>query len=194
MPLPTIADTFRCAIEYTNTGDSRTATNVMHFLAPGKTVSDVFAALNANISAAMWAPCSTGTRVDQVVITELDGTPDGIVFGPSALTNPDWPDGAGSSDYQPQVCALIKLATAATGRSGRGRIYLPWVEDAVSTRGLIDGTTTTPCTAAWVAFSNDMIADGVALAVASYVHASASQVLNLACMTATATQRKRNKR
>jgi len=193
MALPVIADTFRVAISYNLPARSLNAVNVVHFLAPGKDEDDVFDALNTNVADEMWYPTTDQAEIVQVVITALDGTPDGRVYGPSSLTG-DWRDGGGTQDYNPQVAAIVKLATAATGRSGRGRIFLPWVSDGNSIGGAIDATAVTNTTSAWVDFANAMATGGVALAVASYKNETASQVLNLACEAISGTQRRRNRR
>lgn len=192
MPLPTIADCFRVAIDYSESGSLHTATNVIHVLGPSMDEDDVFDLLNDSVTDSLWEPCGDGINVDQVVVTKLDGTPDGRVFGPSSLTG-DWATSAASNDFAPQACALIKLATGATGRSGRGRIYLPWLADELVTRGILDGTTVTNTTAAWVTFTNALVTGGAALAVASYTNSTAAQVLNLACESLSATQRRRNR-
>lgn len=194
MPLPTITDCFRVAINYANVLNSMTATNVIHVLAPTFDEQDVFDALNANVSSAMWDPCTNALTTEEVVITKLDGTPDGRAFGIADLTG-DWRQGAGGTQqFIPQMAAIVKLATGASGRSGRGRIFLPFVSEGQQVNGLIDATSQGNCTAAWVAFANDLVTASMALAVASYVHSTASQVLNLACESHSGTIRKRNKR
>lgn len=192
MPLPTIADCFRVAINYVEQASGHTATNILHVLGPTADEDDVFDSFNDHVANAMWETSSDGTNVVEVVITALDGTPDGRVYGPSALTG-DWPTGSGSTDFNPQVCSLVKLATGATGRSGRGRIYLPWLQDALVSRGIITEASSDAQTAAWVTFANDLVTDNLALAVASYTNASAAQVLNLATESQSATQRRRNR-
>jgi len=190
MPLPTIADTFRVAFEWTLQGGSRTATNVMHYLAPNKTESEVFNALQDNVTDDMWNTLPDIAQCLEVVVTKLDGTPDGRVF-PTNLATGAWA-GSGGAQFIPQGCTLVKLATGATGRSGRGRIYLPWITEASQFSGLVDDLKRTAAQAAWIAFSNAMIADGIALAVASYKNDTAAQVLALTVESSIATQRRRH--
>lgn len=194
MPLPTITDCYRVAINYVVLARSLTATNVIHVLSPTGDEDDVMASIDSAATPQMWSPCTNQLLLDNVTITKLDGTPDGRVYPLSVLTAANWPDNSGSLDYSPQVAALVKMQSGATGRSGRGRVFLPFVAESVVTGGQINETSTTPCTEAWVDLANALVADNRALAVASYKNAAASQVLNLACQTNTATQRKRQKR
>ena len=191
MPLPTIANTFRCAFNWTKDSSLLTATNVMHFLAPGKSESDVFAALDANVSADMWNLTHNATQVHTVVITKLDGVADSFVFPTGDAAQ--W-SGSGGTNMIPQACALVKLETGAGGRRGRGRVYLPWLAEGVQDDGLVLDTPKGLAQAAWVAFANDMAADGVALVVASYVGAAVNQVQAITVENSIATQRRRLKR
>jgi hypothetical protein len=50
--------------------------------------------------------------------------------GPSAVFPAAVPGSDGTSQSGPQVCALISKITALGGRKGRGRMYLPGIEDS----------------------------------------------------------------
>lgn len=194
MALPVIADTYRCAINYSNVNNSLKATNVIHVFRASSTEAGAFEALNGSVEGNMWSCCTTALVVDNVTITKLDGTPDGVVFSGADLTG-NWPDGSGAQQFVPQACALVKLTTAATGRSGRGRVFLPFVQEGAMQDGQIVDANRTATNTAWGGFTNTMITSyNTALCVASYVHSSVSQVLNLGCERTIATQRKRNRR
>src|SRR5690349_16533856 len=194
MPLPTIADVYRVAIDYGNAANLLTATNVIHVRAPASDETAVFNALNARVTTEMWDPCTNQLTTNEVVVTKLDGTPDGIVFAGGSLSG-EWRTDFGSDDFMPQGCALIKLSSSATGRSGRGRVYLPFISELKQSGGSVDPTSVTTCTSAW----NDFIGnlgemDGVFVCVASYLHSTSSDVVASRCESAIATQRRRNKR
>ena len=188
MPLPTIANVFRVAFEWTDDNDPHTATNVMHFLAPGKSESDVFDALDANVQGAMWALTHNAVQIHEVKITKLDGVADTFIFPTGDTVG--W-SGSGGTSWIPQVCALIKLSTGAGGRRGRGRVYLPWLAEGLQEGGVLDGTERAAAEAAWITFANDMAAAGVALVVASYTGVAVNQVQAINVEALTATQRRR---
>lgn len=190
-PLPTIANTFRVALEWEHA--SRSASNVMHFLAPGKDEGDVFAALDANVDSDMWATMCAPSRVSQVVVTKLDGTPDGRVF-PTPPANANWEPSTANANIIPQCAALFRFSTEQTGRSGRGRCYLPFLREGAQFDGSIESAVHDIAQPAWITWANAMATDGVALAVASYKLASASQVLAIVMEYWTATQRRRLRR
>jgi len=188
MPLPTIANTFRCAFEWTDDNDPHTATNVMHFLAPGKSESEVFDALDANVTADMWGLTHNATQIHEVKITKLDGVADTFIYGTGDAAQ--W-SGSGGTSWIPQVCALVKLTTGAGGRRGRGRVYLPWLAEGMQDNGVVDPTVRASSQLAWVEFANNMAADGVALVVASYVGEAVNQVQAVNVENLVATQRRR---
>lgn len=191
MALPTIADCFRVALDWEESSGPHTAANVMHFSAPGKTESDVFTALDTHVTAAMWGTVAASGSVLEVVVTKLDGTPDGRV-NPIVGHPAKW--GGGAGQMIPQAATIVKLVTAATGRSGRGRAFLPWLGEDKQNGGTIDPTTAGVTQTAWIAFANAMAADGVALGVASYLHSSWSQALAITVDPISGTVRRRNSR
>src|SRR6266851_4100911 len=76
IPLPVIADTYRCALEWRESTSAQTAVNVIHVRAgvSGSTASDAFGALDTEVTAAMWGFQLGSAAVDAVNITPLDGT------------------------------------------------------------------------------------------------------------------------
>lgn len=190
-PLPVIANTFRCAAVWT-AGGGATAINVMHVESDvASTATDVNDEIQAAWEHAMIDPTSSAAHLDRFDITPLDGTSPTQSF-PTGSTG-KWV-GAGGGDYSPANCYLIKMTTAIRGRSYRGRLFMPFVAEAQSSAGQLDLSNVSACTAAWVAFTNQLVTDGFALVVASYKLAVATQVLNIACEPSVATQRKRQTR
>lgn len=177
-PLPVIADVFRVTLDWA-AGSAPQCHNVMHFEAPSKTSAQVFTALNANVTNSMWSTMYTGAHVTNVDVLPLDGTSptlsNAVAGGPAKWA------GNGGSDYSSRApAAIIKLATAIRGPANRGRVFLPFCSEQDFTAGRFDPSIVTAVTAAWVTFANAMAAAGVALGVASYVHANWHQAVNVA--------------
>lgn len=189
MALPTIPDTFRVALNWV--GDSRTATNVIHILAPGATETEVGEAIDAAANANMWQTVCDLFGVTSLTITKLDGTIDSVIH-PTTNVATNW-SGSGGVDYIPQASAIVKLLTGTGGRRGRGRVFLPMLSEGSQDAGGIDGTRAANTTDGWVDFSNALVANSpsMALAVASYVGSFANQVLATTCELRSATQRRR---
>lgn len=188
MPLPTIPDCYRTAWNWTRDGDTRTATNVMHFLAPTGDESDLFDAIDASVSGDMWDVTSNSIQVASITITKLDGVADSFIFNTDGTTK--W-DGSGGGSMIPQACALVKLTTGAGGRRGRGRVYLPWLADGNQIDGVLNIVNKGTAQTAWIAFANAMATAGKPLVVASYVGLATNQVQAITVEPIIATQRRR---
>lgn len=192
MPLPVIADTYRVAFNWTNTQDTSLATNVMHFRKGGSNPAALQTSLDAHVTADMWKMVSPGASVDNLVITPLDGS---SVSYPWSTGKPaKWTGNGAAGDWIPQVSSLIKLLTAKRGRSYRGRVFLPFTSEGTVAYGICNATYVGLCTTAWVNFRTAMIADGFQIVIASYVLATAENVIAIACESRTATQRRRQVR
>jgi hypothetical protein len=174
VPLPTITDTFRTALTWQGATGYPTPTNVMHFHAPGKVAADVWTALNANVTANMWAQTQSTQHVHTVTITPLDGTSLTSVNATGDVAK--WGGTKAADTIIPQVCAIVKLTTNFRGRSHRGRIYLPWVTEGAAVGGYLNTTDQGAMQTAWNTFLGAMITAGVKLCVASYKYASQSEV------------------
>lgn len=189
MPLPVIADHARVVWNWiSDLGTSPSANNVMHVHAPGMTTLDIFNAITANWNQDLIAPVYSTGIVESFDITLLDGSPDADQFPTGSGVDYT---GSGGTQAIVQGCTLIKLGTGGGGRSGRGRLYLPWIGEQSQDSGIVDPSTVTATTAAWVAFANDLIADDLTLAVASYTHSTARDVVVVNCEPTIATQRRR---
>lgn len=192
MPLPVIADAYRVAFDWTNSVTTDTATNVMHFHAPGKTSTDVYTALDTNVTTAMWCCVSDLASIAEVSITPLDGS--GITVNAFTGSPGRWVGGGGSGDFTPAVCSLVKLLTAQRGRSYRGRVFLPWVAENDTANGTLTGSAVTAGTAAWATWLAAMAGAGVFPGVASYTLASVEPIINILVEPRVATQRRRQVR
>lgn len=191
MPLPTIADVFRVALNWASSaGDPRI--NVIHISAPTKTEAQVFASLDSNVTANCWAATGSGSTVERVVITKLDGVADPFEFDTGSPAK--WSGGAGSADFIPQVAALMKLISGSGGRRGRGRIFLPDVAESVQVGGILNSTNINNLNTGWDDLANGLVSDGMAIGVASYVASQWRQATTIFAETFTATQRRRQHR
>lgn len=190
-PLPVIADVFRVTLDW-NTPGGIPCHNVLHFEAPSKTSAQVFTALNANVTHGMWSTVATFAAVFNVDVLPLDGTSpttsNAIVGAPAKWA------GNGGADWTSRApAAIIKLGTGARGPSRRGRIFLPFTTEQDISQGVIDPAIVGAVTTQWVTFLNAMATAGVALGVASYVHDSWHQVLEVALHNTLGTLRRRQK-
>jgi hypothetical protein len=194
MPLPIIADVFRCVLNWTDPGAPQGAHNVLHFKTSvaGRTPLQVFTCLDAHVTQAMWDFTTTNAFVTSVGITKLDGVSAAEVFGTGSPAK--W-QGGGTGSGIPQVAGVVKLATGLRGPANRGRIFLPFVGEGEYANGtLIDVVASTN---AWVTAAAAWIADAttpMALGIASYKHSNWHQVVNLATQARSRTLGRRLRR
>ena len=194
MPLPVIADVFRCALEWTDSNTGFPATNVFHVktATSGKTSGQVFTCLDAHVTAAMWDWTAATAQIQTVEITPLDGVSAAASFSTGAAAK--W-RGGGLGTSLPQVAGIVKFGTGLRGPANRGRMYMPFVgEGEVAGNVLIDAAAVQ---AAWISYAANLISDGttpMALGIASYVHGNFHQTTLINAELQTATQRRRNRR
>jgi len=187
MPLPVIADVFRCALNYTSTQSPLTFHNVIHFGAPTLDADGVADAVEAAIDSPMYDATGNGFKISSCDITPLDGT--------SASLHRVLATGASSNaDSITQGCCVVSLATAKRGRSYRGRVYLPAIQEGAQTNGLIASANRANILAEWQQFNTLTTADGAAMVVASYLHSTAEVVTGFIVRSMLATQRRRQGR
>ena len=191
-PLPTITDVFRCAFKWSSPDFPGNAVNVMHFRSPGKNPADVATALDSHVVANMWCHTSTHSKITEVDITPLGST--GVTFPFPTPVAARWAGTETVFEANAQVAVIVKLLTAERGRSHRGRVYLPWVNESVTTNGIFSAGNVTAMLAAWLAFQTAMVGDGHHLCIASYTLASSADVIATVVEKDTATQRRRNQR
>jgi len=167
----------------------KTPVNVMHFHAPSSSPAAIESALNAHVSANMWAHTHVNEGINEVIITPLDGG--GISTTILTGFTSAWRGTQSTSGFLPQVCALIKHTTSLRGRSYRGRTFLPYPVEGVVDSGVLDPTTEAAMTTAWRSFLSGMIGAGVEPHVASYKHSSSTLIIDSVAEPYTATQRRR---
>lgn len=188
-PLPVILNTYRVALGWVNSDTGLTATNVMHFRKAASNPAALFTSFDSHVTQAMWDHTNTHSQITTIDITPLDGT---SVTLPEVITPAaKYGGGFAGTAIIPQCAAIVKLVTGKRGRSYRGRLFLPWVDEAAFDEGMIVGANNTAQQAAWVAFIAAMTGDGWAQVVASYKLATAENVVGVLCEKHTGTVRKR---
>jgi hypothetical protein len=193
VPLPVIADTYRVALDWVNPDfPSQSATNVIHVRKGGTNAAGIATIVDAGVTANMWRFQDTHSHVNFMNVTPLDGS--SVTF-PLATGSPAKWSGV-QTNQQPlmQVCTLIKLVTAKRGRSYRGRVYLPWTDEAGVSGNVLDSPTCALVTTAWIAFLASLTGAGAKLVVASYLKATAEDVVAVGTELDTATIRRRSQR
>lgn len=189
-PLPTIADVYRCALEWTNSADpSASASNVIHVKKSGSNSAAVAAALEAAATPNMWRAQGTNAAVTRINITPLNGS--GVTFPYTPTTPANWKGTQTSNTPLLQVANLIKLVTASRGRSFRGRVYLPWTDEQAVNAQKLDTGFASLISTAWIAFNTSLNTAGFPIQVASYTLAVSTPIAALASELEVATQRRR---
>lgn len=192
MALPIIANVYRSALQWHDSSSGGDAVNVMHWSKAGSDEGALYTALNSHVTQSMWGAVNSGCHVVTVTNTKLDGT---TASADHATGEPaKWQGGGGSNGSIPQQACLLKLTTALRGRSYRGRIYLPFIDESQTSSGKITTGTVTSMATAWATFLTDMGTDGWTLVVASYLHSTAQAVTGLTVESESATQRRRMSR
>jgi hypothetical protein len=189
MPLPMIADTFRCAIVSHISGVLDGVVNVVHIRGDGSQAEDDINGFLQPRWATLISPIVVNDLVnDHVTITKLDGS--SSVDFPWTASQPD-----NTNPSLPMNVALcIGWRTNLAGRSHRGRNYLgPLGNDTVdsATPDLLGSGLASTMDGRGDAMVAGLIADGVALVVASYLNSSAEDVARTKTNPRVCTQRKR---
>lgn len=191
-PLPVIANVMRVAFTWSDTVGGRTAENVMHFRAGTVTAAELATYLDGIVSAGMWNQTVTTVGVTQLDITPLDGTSATYTFATGRPAK--WSGAISAGDIIPAGAAIVKLQTAKRGRSYRGRVYLPFVAEGANDSGTLHSTDVDALQSAWSAFLTTTESGDVAWVVASYVHATAEDIIAVTAEAELGTQRRRQRR
>lgn len=190
MPLPIIADVFRCAINLSDPSGG-SATNILHFGAGGgATASDIAHAIDDEAATTHPWQYVANTFADCIIeVTPLDGA-----TAPFVLTSANIA-GTQSGTKLYEAAAVVKLTTALRGREHRGRSFIgPLTEGSVAAGALDPGTRSGLETAFqdWQAAVEANI--GGNLKVASYKLSTAENVVSATVGPFQRTQRRRLQR
>lgn len=115
--------------------------------------------------------------------------------GPAALVPASVAGSNTGSQVTPQVSYLVTKNTALGGREGKGRMYVPGIEEgSLTAGGVMSGGVQTALQASWDAFLGHLVDDDIAM---NLLHTSATVptvVDSLSVASQAATQRRRNRR
>jgi hypothetical protein len=196
MALPVIADTLRVSVEG-RMPNGHTWANVLHFRKSGAlTFAGAIAVLDPILTPlysgnAAGTPgwrynASSAASVVQIRYLPLDGVSAFTVIAHAF-------NGANAGDPLPaNVALVITLRTALRGRAHRGRCYWGGFEESSNTTGGVPtaGVVANVATV-WGQLLTNLVASGVSLVVASYLHSSAENVTSLNVDSRWDTQRRR---
>jgi hypothetical protein len=188
MPLPVIADVFRVTAVWNQVGGV-SPRNVFHVDSASSDVTEIGRVIGQNFQDGQWTSVRTGYSITSLEILPLDG-----VSGTETILPDSWGPHGGEStgDMVPEASLCVKFGTSLRGPAHRGRIYLGPLGESEIDSGLIVGDVDAVA-AAWLAWRDAMALDSpeVAHVVASYVHASRTQVESYRGDHQMATQRRR---
>lgn len=186
-PLPTIADTFRCAFNHFAANGS--AVSILHIRKATATASQIAADIQtASTGHNIFDEMHTGWTTPSVSITPLDGHTAALDFAVTGL------DGSGAGDELPAYAIVISLKTTQRGSRGRGRCFIGPIGETVTQGGKILTADATTIAGIWNGWANALVTAGSQLVVASYLHADAHNVSSLRCDIPLGVQRRRQDR
>jgi hypothetical protein len=189
MPLPVIADVFRCALTWSDSGVATQAVNVLHVRATSATPEEIAGFLDDDMPNNMLLNIASSAHALTVDITALDGVTPGARFN---LAN--WDGQNDNASPMVAVAQLISFRTAIRGPRGRGRIFLPFPSENAYTSGMMNALNCSQMHTAWVSYINALAISGVELGVASYAHADFHPVTDLTVEIPAATMKRRQDR
>lgn len=196
MALPIIADTMRVAVRGLASNGHQWA-NVMHYRKTGAlSYAGAIAILDPilvdhlstnNGGGSGWnALAHTTASVQDIVYTPLDGS------SASTIITHAIPGISGGDPLPASIALVVSLRTALRGRSYRGRVYTgPHIESDNSVAGAPSAALLTAESLQWTAHLTALVATGVSLVVASYLHATAQDVTSVSVDSRWDTQRRR---
>jgi len=187
VPLPTIADTFRVTLNW-DAGGSQSFHNVLHFFNATGNETDVYNDMNAHVTTGMWGLINGGFKVTSVDVIDLGHAFTSVHF---ATGSPAKWSGQAGGQVIPQGAAVITERTNLRGRSHRGRIYLPAIDESVQNDGVLDAATVASSQTAWNTFLTAMGATNSQPVVASYKLSTESGITSYVVRPKLRTQRRR---
>lgn len=164
MPLPVIADTYRCTFNWVGTESDRPVVSVQHFRT-AQIAADLVADLDGNIQTDQFAYTESLVEASSVDVIKLDGSAASQTF---PLEN--WHSEGGGAEQIPGFNVMVLGSTGLRGAANRGRLFLPSPTENVITEGLLPTGNATAMTTAWQDFLEALDAVSVEYGVASYAN------------------------
>lgn len=188
MPLPVIANVYRCSLVFNRVVGVKPV-NVFHVRLAASSETAIGTKIVASLSSNMLRPMSSSFGIDHVTVLQLDGTSAGLDFPVTGVV------GQTAGDIIPAGAALISLRTAVRGPRGRGRVYVGPICEAAQANGILDPTTVGAMTTAWSTFLGALNTGTTPMepVIASYKHLNANLIVNSHCDSLIATQRRRQR-
>jgi hypothetical protein len=156
-----------------------------------KTDTDVFNAVNGNVpNNNMWSAMDIDAHITTLNIRRLDGNSAGVDH---AVTGTHWQGQNGSSPIL-QGAVVVSFKTALSGRTHRGRSYIPFIGENVSENGTIASGQLSIMQPAWNTFLSAMQSDDYPLGVASCQTDQLTDVTSCVVRPYLKTQRRRARR
>jgi hypothetical protein len=197
MPLPVITDTLRVAVEGTANNNHHWA-NIMHFRKTSAlTYTGAIAVLDpilvshystdSGAGKAWKSHASNAWAIVDFRYTPLDGTSVSVINNHSIVGVI-----TASEGLPPSIALVATLRTAKRGRSYRGRVYEgAWTEASNQPNGAPSSADAAALAAQWNQLIGALTSTGLSLVVASYLHSTADNVVNVTVDTRWDTQRRR---
>jgi hypothetical protein len=190
-PLPVIPDIIRVQMFWTET-DGATAANVWHLRTSATDLPDIGAVIQTAWNAGQMHNTSARATITQMALTPLDGSTATYVTPFGSAHNV----GAGSAECLIEGCTVVSFRTATRGSKGRGRVYVPFVPEDAQSGGKLIGSNITAVSAGWNTFNDSLAASDIVgnIAVASYLHDNAHDVVSFSNDVVIGIQRRRVQR
>lgn len=190
MPLPTIADVYRCTVLWDPVA-GLSPRNIFHIRTASGDVTAIGAAINDafdTLSDNMWRGLGSGFEATSLDILPLDGSTATVSVG----LDPSWVGGAGG-ELSPASAVVVSLHSEQRGSRGRGRLFVGPVGETSMENGQVLAATQTEMAEMWGAFIAALpeASPSLELVIASYAHADAHAVTSVRIDTLLGTQRRR---
>lgn len=189
-PLPVIANTYRCALEWRDSATNQIAVNVIHVRQPSTDAVGVAGAVDAAAAINTAYHAVSTAKVEAIKVTPLDGSSSTFT---RTTTNAHWV-GEQSGDFIPGTSVIMAWGSTRRGRSYRGRTFLPFLAEALQSDGAISDASALIVQDAWESLDGNLITAGAELVIASYKLAVATAVASFQVKSALGTQRRRQTR
>lgn len=154
---------------------------------------DLYADIGVHVSSSMFGAFTEDVKATEVTITDLDGSTQPLTF-------PGWANWRGGRNTGPecipQACVTVSEYTSQPGRSGRGRMYLPFIAETAAQQGYVAAADVASMQTAWDDFIADLLAETtpITLGVASRTDEAFYDIQSVVIRNVISTQRRRQSR
>lgn len=188
MPLPVIADVWRVVLLWNQIEGIRPV-NVLHVESATGTATEIVEGMFTHVQTDQFSPMPIGFVCDAMEITKLDGVSAAVVVpAPEGHTI----TGNQTANAVAGEAVIISFKTGLRGPAHRGRMFMGPVAENVVSGGTFDGDTNA-IAGHWQDWSDALQTNSPEIhhCVASYVHATSSNVESYAVKAPLASARRR---